>query len=923
MSRARRIVAWRDVAKPHNDIVEGRFDPSVFAVNIYAVYRNKAPSDYQEPERFFAKTYMTRGLKELISSVLRRLDGQPNAEAVTDLVTSFGGGKTHALLCLYHLAKEGKTSASWKGVAEQLKEAELKTIPKSKVVVLSGEDIDVAQGVKGEKEEPDRHTMWGELAWQLGGEKGYALVKKNDESRSSPAAETLTKVLALNPSNLILIDEALRYVSRGRAIVVHETSLGAQALNFFEALTVAVAQSPKTAMVVTLPASLLEMAKEDEQDFKRLKHLFQRIERTRRLAEGDEIYEIVRRRLFEDLGDPEEHANTANAYFDYYREHRDSFAETVTTPVYLEKLKRAYPFHPEFLDVLNEEWSSIPQFQRTRGMLRMLALLIGELYKTDSNPLIQISSAKFSVRDFRSEVLEQLDARQFDAVIESDISGTGARAARIDEQGNLTYQREHIAEGVATAIFFYSFGGTAGEPAASLPKIRLGVLRPGLEPAFIADAIQLLRKPISGLFYLNVEGERYRFTVTPNLNMILAEREASVNNDDVEKLVLDSIQKQVGSRFKIAPYPDEPRDVADQAQLTLVVLSPDDTIGKNTKASTEEKILSIIKGGATYRTNRNCLIFVAPDENNLMRQAARTVIALKDIERLYAKTNRLSQTQKSQLEDMTDDAERALAQSIWQAYRFVITPAPEDKLEPSDMGRQIQRADRKISDSIWDSLVDKERLAPKIGPSRLLSRDLPVWKDSEASISTRALRDAFLSYTYLPMIPSIDVLRDTIIQGIQNGDFAYARGAKEKLHPPLIGRMVERDAVEFADDAFLLRPEEAYRLLGTAPTLAGVTAPTAPTSTVEMGAAQAQPSTRLERYNAVNISADLDWKKWSEFHEAVIQPLVNAGADLKVKVEVTGSSEEGIPTNTVDFAIKEGLTQYGIPAKVEPKKRES
>ena len=920
MTHEKRIVAWRNVAKPHNDIIEGRFDPSVFAVNIYAVYRNKAPSDYQEPERFFAKTYLTRGLKELISSVLRRLDGQRNAEAVTDLVTSFGGGKTHALLCLYHLAKEGKAALSWQGVSELLKEADLKIIPKAKVVVLSGEDIDVAQGVKGEKEEPDRHTMWGELAWQLGGENGYALVRKNDESRSCPSAETLTKVLALNSSNLILIDEALRYVSRARAIVVHETSLGAQALNFFEALTVAAAQSPKTAMVVTLPASLLEMAREDEQDFKRLKHLFQRIERTRRLAEGDEIYEIVRRRLFEDLGDPEEHANTANAYFDYYREHKDSFAETVTTPIYLEKLKRAYPFHPESLDVLNEVWSSIPQFQRTRGVLRMLALLIGDLYKTDSNPLIQISSAKLSVRDFRSEVLEQLDARQFDAVIESDISGTGARAARIDEQGNLTYQREHIAEGVATAIFFYSFGGMGGEPAASLPKIRLGVLRPGLEPAFIADAIQLLRKPISGLFYLNVEGERYRFTVTPNLNMILAEREASVNNDDVEKLVLDSIQKQIGSRFKIAPYPNEPRDVADQAQLTLVVLSPDDTIGKNTKPSTEEKILSIIKGGATYRTNRNCLIFVAPDENNLMRQAARTVIALKDIERLYAKTNRLSQTQKSQLEDMMDDAERALAQSIWQAYRFVITPAPEDKLEPSDMGRQIQRADRKISDSIWDSLVDKERLAPKIGPSRLLSRDLPVWKDSEASISTRALRDAFLSYTYLPMIPSIDVLRDTIIQGIQNGDFAYARGAKEKLHPPLIGRTVERDAVEFADDAFLLRPEEAYRLLGTAPTPAGVTPPT---PTVETGTKPAQSSLRIERYSAVNVSADLDWKKWSEFHEAVIQPLINAGADLKVKVEVTGSSEEGISPNTVDFAIREGLTQYGIPAKVEPKKKES
>src|SRR2546430_6505909 len=189
--------------------------------------------------------------------------------------------------------------------------------------------------------------------------------------------------------------------------------------------------------------------------------------------------------------------------------------------------------------------------------------------------MIQISSARLS-KDFRSEVLEQLDARQFDAVIESDIAGTGARAAKIDQEGNQTYQRERVAEGVATAIFFYSFGGTATQPAATVPALGLAVLRPGLEPAFIPDAIQLLRKPISGLFYLEPEGDRYRFTVTPNLNMILAEREASVNQDDIEKLLLESIGKQFGSKFRLSLFPNEPRDVPDQAQLTLVAMGPDD-----------------------------------------------------------------------------------------------------------------------------------------------------------------------------------------------------------------------------------------------------------------------------------------------------------------------------------------------------------
>jgi hypothetical protein len=189
------------------------------------------------------------------------------------------------------------------------------------------------------------------------------------------------------------------------------------------------------------------------------------------------------------------------------------------------------------------------------------------------------------------------------------------------------------------------------------------------------------------------------------------------------------------------------------------------------------------------------------------------------------------------------------------------------------------------------------------------------------SISTKALKDAFLSYTYLPIIPSIDVLRDTIIQGIQNGDFAYARGSKEKLQMIKIGTALEGDAIEFADDAFLLRSEEAYKLLGGAST----TPPTVivPTTTPGTdGVTPPQPPIGIGRYSEVSVSAELDWKKWSEFHEAVIQPLVNAGADLKVKVEVMGSSDDGISPNTIDFAIKEGLTQYGIPAKVEPKKKE-
>jgi len=311
----KRVLPWSEVARPHEDIIEGRFDPSVFAVNIYSVYKGKASSDYQNPDRFFAKTFLTCGLKDLLISVLRRLSGEMNVEAVSDLVTSFGGGKTHALLCLYHLASDGQQAKKWTGVSELLSETGIKELPKARIAVLSGEDLDPTQGEKGAKGEPTRLTMWGELAWQLGGQGGYDLVKENDDKRTPPSAEIITRILALDPPNLILIDEALRYISRARGIRVHETSLASQTMNFFLALTEAVSRTPKSSLIVTLPASLLEMTREDEEDFKRLKKFFQRVEKTRRLAEGDEIYEIVRRRLFQNTGAQEEARRTANAYF--------------------------------------------------------------------------------------------------------------------------------------------------------------------------------------------------------------------------------------------------------------------------------------------------------------------------------------------------------------------------------------------------------------------------------------------------------------------------------------------------------------------------------------------------------------------------------------------------------------------------------
>jgi hypothetical protein len=345
-------------------------------------------------------------------------------------------------------------------------------------------------------------------------------------------------------------------------------------------------------------------------------------------------------------------------------------------------------------------------------------------------------------------------------------------------------------------------------------------------------------------------------------------------------------------------------------------MHPNDTYGGHNKQSTKAKIASIVKGESSFRTYRNCVIFSVSEENHRIKESARTVIALRDIERLYAKAGKLSVHQESQLSDMVQDSQKTLSQSIWRAYRYIMTPSERDDVETFDMGVQIQKSDRKISDAIWEFLISKERLTPQIGPGRLTSKDIRVWPSGKNAISTKEIRNAFLTFSYLPMISSDHVLKETISQGVSNGTFGYATSPDGKSFQSVkIGSIISPIEVEFNEETYVLQAKFAHELVGTV-------RPPVPGG-VEGGGGRENGSTHRPgaqvSYRYVTIAADMDWKKWVEFYDGVIQPLINAGARIKINVELTGSSETGIPKNTVDLVIKENLSQYGIVARVEPK----
>ncbi|MBN1136865.1 MAG: DUF499 domain-containing protein, partial [Anaerolineae bacterium] len=523
--RAADLPPWWQVAEPHRDIREGRFDAAVFAADLGMVLQDKGAVDYRDAVTFFQKTYPTRGLTELLVDLMRRLAGEAAGEAVIQLQTPFGGGKTHTLLALYHLFRHTDQIEHLDAVRTLLLAAGLSRVPGASVAALVGTALDADKG-RRTPEGLHIRTLWGEIAYQLGNTKGakeggpdlYRLLESNDRNRIAPGTDLLGELLERAAPALILVDEALEYQAKAAGVVVGEGTLAGQTLSFLQELTIAVANHPQTALVVTLPASRLELFDEAAiAAHERLERVMGRIETVRAPVEGVEVYEILRRRLFERVGSPAEHRRVAEAYWDYYQRHDDDLPRAVREPRYRELMVRAYPFHPELIAILYERWGSIPGFQRTRGVLRLLALVVGDLYRQrHSVPLIQPAHLDLGVQETRRELVKYV-GEAYETVLGSDVANHGAKAMQIDQALGSEYARERVAQGLATGIFLYSHSGSR-ERGGTEPQLRLSLLHPGMPPAIVADALDRLAKQ---LWYLYGDGGVWRFSAQPNLNKIL------------------------------------------------------------------------------------------------------------------------------------------------------------------------------------------------------------------------------------------------------------------------------------------------------------------------------------------------------------------------------------------------------------------
>lgn len=920
---------WYKVITPREDLRDGRpLDASEFAVHLDHVRDGRAPDDYKKPERFFDRTFLTSSLCELGGGVVRRLSGiKVETSAVYNLTTQFGGGKTHALTLLYHLASAGPEASKWKGVQALLDQARVNTVPGAATAVFVGTEFDSLAGRGGKDGTPLRRTPWGEIAFQLGGKEGFAIVAQHDEEGTAPSAEVIRKFLPNDKPALILMDELLNYLNRERS---RKTGLGGQLYSFVQNLSEEARAQDRVVLAVSLPSVVDEMTPEDEADFQRFEKLLDRLGKAMIMSAESETSEIIRRRLFEWGGLPDDAKKTAAEYADWVQAHRPQVPNWFPVDHAKDAFAATYPFHPTLLSVFERKWQALPRFQQTRGILRLLALWVANAYQAGfkgahKDPLIGMGTAPLDDPLFRSAIFEQLGGAKLEGAVTTDICGKkDSHALRLDKEAVDTIRKARLHQKVATTIFFESNGGQA-KAEATLPEIGLAVAEPDLDIGNVVTAIEALS---TTCYYLSAEKNRYRFSLSPNLNKLLADRRASVQAPRVEERVRAEVQKVFAEGKGLVDrifFPDKSGQIPDGARLTVVVLPPD-------QAATEKATRSFIDAatkehGSSARTFKSALIWAVPEGADSLREDARKALAWEDI--ADEETDlRLDEGQKRQLAESLKKAQRDIKETVWRTYKNVMLLGKDGEWKTVDLGLVHSSAAPSIGQLILERLGQAGDIEDKgVSPNFLIRNWPPAFKEW----STKSVRDAFFASPQFPRLLNPDSIKDTIARGVENGMLGYVgRKADGSYAPFHWNSSLPFQDVEISDDVFLIQKEvaEAYKAGKASPPPAVSGGPAVVGGPVTMPlplggsglAPGTPPVTEGKTSGPAGLprllwSGDIPHQKWMNFYTKVLSKFsTTAGLKLTLRVEV--APVEGVSSQKVE-ETKVALRELGLKDTLE------
>lgn len=797
---------WYKVVNPRKDLREGKsLVVGDFAVHLDHIRDNSGHEEYRIPDLFFENTYLTDGLIATASEAMRRLSGDNSQNAVFNMATQFGGGKTHALALLYHLVTNGPSANAFVGVQKILERSGLSSVPKAATAIFVGTEFDSLSG-RSRNGEPLRKTPWGEIAFQLAGEKGFQVVREQDERLIAPGGDIIRDLLPKDKPCLILMDELMNYASRYRNM-----GLSAQLYSFIHNLSEVARGLSNVVVVISIPASQLEMTTEDIIDYDRFKKVLDRVSKPIIISSDADISEIIRRRLFEwdrEHLTPEgkvildkEAIKTCKAYAEWVKENRLQIPAWFDADHAEEAFKATYPFHPMTISVFKRKWQTLPRFQRTRGVLRLLGLWASKAFRdgwtgAHHDPLICLGTAPLEDRDFRAAALEQLGEQLLEVPITTDIVGTGeAHALRLDSLASDTIKKARLHRKVAAAIFFESNGGMTKNEEATLPEVRLAVAQPDLDIGNVETVVESLKKTC---YYINERGTK--FGVRPGINKLFSDGQAAVEgpeiNERAHQAVLEVFNK--GKGLKPIPFPEKSNEIPDQPALTLAVLSLEHTMRDAVTFSLVEAMTK--DHGNSARFYKSALIWAISDNDSALRSKARELLAWEKIKEEESRLQ-LDDSQKIQIRENIQRAQRDLREAVWWSYKNLAILGKDNNLMLIDLG--------KINPSMSDSLVglymshlrQKDLVTDRVSPT-FLARNWPASEDW----STKSVRDAFFASPLFPRLLSQDAVKDLIANGVSYGTFAYVGKTKEGRYDPIYSKKtLSPDNVEIADEMFIVK----------------------------------------------------------------------------------------------------------------------
>jgi predicted AAA+ superfamily ATPase len=940
---------WREVLAPHDDVATGNFSASEFAADLHVVAMGESSAEYVDPVQFFRRTYLTDGLRELLDRAVRRMVGDANASPIVNLQTNFGGGKTHSMLALWHLLSGAPVGALPQEVQDLVGERTLP--PGIRRAALVGTHL--SPGARTSK--PDGttvSTLWGELAWQLGGRPAYDLVATADASATNPG-HMLRELIATHAPCLILIDEWVAYARQlwGREDLPAGT-FDTQ-FTFAQSLTEVVKTIPGALLVISIPAShdperdgtsggsTLEVGGPNGQEaLQRLQNVVRRVADQWRPASAQESFEIVRRRLFqeptaESMADV---AAVARQFVQFYVKHTGEFPRECIDPAYEARIRAAYPIHPELFDRLYQDWSTLERFQRTRGVLRLMSAVVHALWVAqDASPMILPGTVPLDVPTVTSEITQYLpDA--WKPIVDTDIDGSGAVPVRIDTE-RPTLGARAITRRLARSIFVGSAATLrSAHRGIERQRVWLGAAVPGDTVGNFGSALDLLSQRAT---FLYAEGSRYWYDTQPSVTRTAADYADKLRDHpeevwaEIVTRLRKSEQRVLGGFAGMHVAPDSTAEVPDADDVRLVVLHPSrpHSKGADNSAAMAFARETFERRGSAQRTNRNMLVFLAPDTKRLdeLADATRDYLAWTWIAERVEELN-LAPQQAKQVETNRGRSDEAVTARIAQSYHWVLVPEQPEPTRPARI--TVEKADganERLAARVTDKLTRAGLLAGAIA-ARSLRLDLDqklsaVW--GRGHIAVGELWSYYCRYPYLTRLRDRSVLNEGVASALTSFTWEQDGFALAESYDDASGRydglvLPGADAYfgQITDTTLLVVPAAA-----TAQT-AAVTEPVDPpiidggptggdpvVGPVGRGGGTATgspppPRPRNTRFFGVyKLDPDRYGRDLTKLSQEILQPLAAVdGVELEITVELHARQADGFPDDKVRVILENART---------------